>query len=72
MAKGGSAKTLCYRKNWQNPLSGEAGSPHPAREARRQIFRAFLGKNLGFFPKFWEFFGIFGEFSLDLTGFSLI
>ena len=71
MNKGGSAKTPCHPKIGKTPLSGEADSP-PARQARRQIFQGFVGKNLGFFSEILGIFGIFGEFSLNLTGFSLI
>ena len=66
---GGSAKTPpVIEKIGKTPsLSGEAGPP--LRRAKR------AGKFLGFFREFSEIsgkFGIFGEFSLNLTGFSLI
>ena len=60
----------------KSPLSGEAGPPsRRAKPPRRKYLGFFWGisreisGNLG---KFQGFFGIFGEFSLNLTGFSLI
>ena len=47
--------------------------PPSSREARRNFFRFFKGicwKILCFLGKFRGFFGNFGEFSLNLTGFS--
>ena len=47
--RGGSAKTpTCHRKNWQTPLSGEAGPPIHRAKQIFSVFKGFSGEFLEF------------------------